>query len=297
MVEFNIDAKQPVIILNNSSLGMVRQVQDDFYDGVRSAVDLTFTPDIVKLGDAFGTTAMSTDRLEDVPHMLDEASRTKGRYCSTSTSTRMPTCIPSCRSVWGCSTSSRPVDDSEPAALGPGGQQPGVLQRVASTPPTRFQHRLPVGGADGRRLVSRMTITVHVGRQQAEQATKQLANSRCHHHRRHNRPAKRGARLVLVRMHAPPGERTELLNLVHIFRGRVVDVAANSVIIEVTGSAEKSTISSLMRPMASRNWRAVVLSRLCVAMGRASGSSISPRRRRPGQASRARRRGRHHGNV
>ena len=50
-------------------------------------------------------------------------------------------------------------------------------------------------------------------------------------------------------MHAPPGERTELLNLVDIFRGRVVDVAASSVIIEVTGSAEKiDNFIELMRP-------------------------------------------------
>jgi acetolactate synthase-1/2/3 large subunit len=71
MVENNIDVN--VVILNNSSLGMVRQFQDDFYDGVRSAVDLTFTPDFVKLGDAFGMKAMSTDRVEDVGRMLDEA--------------------------------------------------------------------------------------------------------------------------------------------------------------------------------------------------------------------------------
>jgi acetolactate synthase-1/3 small subunit len=95
-----------------------------------------------------------------------------------------------------------------------------------------------------------MTITVHVGRQQAEQATKQLAKlidvitidditglrNVAHE-------------LVLIRMQAPPGERTELLNLVDIFRGRIVDVAASSVIIEVTGSAEKiDNFIELMRP-------------------------------------------------
>jgi acetolactate synthase-1/3 small subunit len=91
---------------------------------------------------------------------------------------------------------------------------------------------------------------VHVGRQQAEQATKQLAKlidvitidditglrNVAHE-------------LVLIRMQAPPGERTELLNLVDIFRGRIVDVAASSVIIEVTGSAEKiDNFIELMRP-------------------------------------------------
>jgi len=108
---------------------------------------------------------------------------------------------------------------------------------------------LSVGPTDDD-TISRMTITVHVGRQQAEQATKQLAKlidvitidditglrNVAHE-------------LVLIRMQAPPGERTELLNLVDIFRGRVVDVAASSVIIEVTGSAEKiDNFIELMRP-------------------------------------------------
>jgi acetolactate synthase I/III small subunit len=129
--------------------------------------------------------------------------------------------------------------------------KPGVLQRVASMIRRRGFNidSLSVGPTDDD-SVSRMTITVHVGRQQAEQATKQLAKlidvitidditglrNVAHE-------------LVLVRMHAPPGERTELLNLVDIFRGRVVDVAASSVIIEVTGSAEKiDNFIELMRP-------------------------------------------------
>ncbi|MFI5286081.1 MAG: acetolactate synthase small subunit [Candidatus Dormibacteria bacterium] len=129
--------------------------------------------------------------------------------------------------------------------------KPGVLQRVASMIRRRGFNidSLSVGPTEDD-TISRMTITVHVGRQQAEQATKQLAKlidvitidditglrNVAHV-------------LVLVRMHAPPGERTEVLNLVDIFRGRVVDVAANSVIIEVTGSAEKiDNFIELMRP-------------------------------------------------
>jgi acetolactate synthase-1/3 small subunit len=129
--------------------------------------------------------------------------------------------------------------------------KPGVLQRVASMIRRRGFNidSLSVGPTEDD-TISRMTITVHVGRQQAEQATKQLAKlidvitidditglrNVAHE-------------LVLVRMHAPPGERTEVLNLVDIFRGRVVDVAANSVIIEVTGSAEKiDNFIDLMRP-------------------------------------------------
>ncbi len=129
--------------------------------------------------------------------------------------------------------------------------KPGVLQRVASMIRRRGFNidSLSVGPTDDD-TISRMTITVHVGRQQAEQATKQLAKlidvitidditglrNVAHE-------------LVLMRMQAPPGERTELLNLVDIFRGRIVDVAASSVIIEVTGSAEKiDNFIELMRP-------------------------------------------------
>jgi len=76
MVENQIDVK--VLILNNSSLGMVRQFQDDFYDGVQSAVQLTCTPDFAKLGEAFGMKAMRTSRREDVGPMLDEALAHRG---------------------------------------------------------------------------------------------------------------------------------------------------------------------------------------------------------------------------
>ncbi|GAC1344119.1 MAG: biosynthetic-type acetolactate synthase large subunit [Candidatus Dormibacteria bacterium] len=71
LVEHNVDVT--VVILNNYSLGMVRQFQDDYYGGVQSQVDLSHTPDFVKLADAFGMPGFSTDRLEDVPGLFDKA--------------------------------------------------------------------------------------------------------------------------------------------------------------------------------------------------------------------------------
>ena len=129
--------------------------------------------------------------------------------------------------------------------------KPGVLQRVASMIRRRGFNidSLSVGPTEDP-TVSRMTIAVHVGRQQAEQATKQLAKlidvitidditglrNVAHE-------------LLLVRMHAPSERRTEIFDLVEVFRGRVVDVAANTVIIEVTGSTEKiENFVELMRP-------------------------------------------------
>jgi acetolactate synthase-1/3 small subunit len=129
--------------------------------------------------------------------------------------------------------------------------KPGVLNRVASMVRRRGFNidSLSVGPTDDA-SVSRMTITVHVGRQQAEQATKQLAKlidvisiddvtgQRVVAHE-----------LLLIRMHAPTNRRRDVLDIVDIFRGRVVDIAMESVIIEVTGSTEKvDNFIELMRP-------------------------------------------------
>lgn len=129
--------------------------------------------------------------------------------------------------------------------------KPGVLNRVASMVRRRGFNidSLSVGPTEDP-AVSRMTVAVHVGRQQAEQATKQLAKlidvitiddvtgQRVVAHE-----------LLLLRMHAPNATRRDLLDILEIFRGRVVDIASESVIVEVTGSTEKvDNFIDLMRP-------------------------------------------------
>ena len=129
--------------------------------------------------------------------------------------------------------------------------KPGVLNRVASMVRRRGFNidSLSVGPTDDP-SVSRMTIAVHVGRQQAEQATRQLAKlvdvisiddvtgQRVVAHE-----------LLLLRMHAPNATRRDILDILEIFRGRVVDIASESVIVEVTGSTEKvDNLIDLMRP-------------------------------------------------
>ena len=63
-VHENLDVK--IIILNNYCLGMVRQFQDDYYEGVRSAIDLHGAPDFVKLADAYGIPAWRTTTVHAV---------------------------------------------------------------------------------------------------------------------------------------------------------------------------------------------------------------------------------------
>ena len=75
-VRHRLDVK--VVLLNNFSLGMVRQFQDDFYGGVRSEVDLSEMPDFVKLADAYGLLGIRVDRVDQMAGAFDLAERTPG---------------------------------------------------------------------------------------------------------------------------------------------------------------------------------------------------------------------------
>jgi acetolactate synthase-1/2/3 large subunit len=77
-VEHQLDVK--IVLLNNFSLGMVRQFQDDFYGGVRSQVDLTHMPDFVKLAEAYGLPAVRVEKFADIGPAMDQAERTKGPF-------------------------------------------------------------------------------------------------------------------------------------------------------------------------------------------------------------------------
>ncbi len=77
-VAHRLDVK--IVLLNNFSLGMVRQFQDDFYGGVRSQVDLTVMPDFEQLAAAYGLPARRVERLEDVAAAFDEAEATPGPF-------------------------------------------------------------------------------------------------------------------------------------------------------------------------------------------------------------------------
>jgi acetolactate synthase-1/2/3 large subunit len=66
-VQYNLPVK--ILIMNNGYLGMVRQWQEMFYDRTYSEVDLTVSPDFVKLAEAygaFGVRATTPDELSDV---------------------------------------------------------------------------------------------------------------------------------------------------------------------------------------------------------------------------------------
>ncbi|MBF0815591.1 acetolactate synthase large subunit [Microbacterium paludicola] len=74
-----------VAIINNSSLGMVRQWQTLFYDGRYSNTDLNTghesirVPDFVKLAEAYGCLAIRVEKAEDVDAAIQKALETNDR--------------------------------------------------------------------------------------------------------------------------------------------------------------------------------------------------------------------------
>ncbi len=129
--------------------------------------------------------------------------------------------------------------------------QPGVLNRVASL----FRRRafniesLTVGGSEAPDF-SRMTIVVDTARAPAHLVAANLRKlvpvaevTDVTHLPTVDRD------LALIRVRCEPSTRGEIANLVDIFRSRIVDVAPDSVIVEVTGDLEKvNGLVELLRP-------------------------------------------------
>jgi acetolactate synthase I/II/III large subunit len=74
-VQYNL----PVIvaILNNHSLGMVRQWQQFFYDGRYADSSLEVSPDYVKLAEAYGAVGLRATKAQEVRSVLEEAIRVR----------------------------------------------------------------------------------------------------------------------------------------------------------------------------------------------------------------------------
>jgi acetolactate synthase-1/3 small subunit len=115
--------------------------------------------------------------------------------------------------------------------------KPGVLNRVASLMRARNFNidSLAVSHTD-QPDTSRMTITLHGDDVAVEQAAKQLYRliDVLKVQDVTSEPVV-AQELALVKIRATDGNRAEILKLVELSKGRVVDVAGESVVIEVTG--------------------------------------------------------------
>ena len=157
---------------------------------------------------------------------------------------------------------STPAHSAPPRALPGGGQlrrhvlvaivnnRPGVLNRVASLMRARNFNieSLAVSHTDDTDI-SRMTITLRGDDVAVEQAAKQLyrlidvlkvqdltSEPTVEHE------------LALVKVRATDANRNEVIKVVEMYKGRVVDVADGSVIVEATGTeGEVDSLIALLR--------------------------------------------------
>jgi acetolactate synthase I/III small subunit len=128
--------------------------------------------------------------------------------------------------------------------------KPGVLNRVASLMRARSFNidSLAVSRTD-KAHISRMTLTLHGDDVAVEQAAKQLyrlvdvlkvqdvtADQLVEHE------------LAFVKVRATDANRAEVIKIVELYKGRVVDIAPESVIVEATGTeAEIDALVALLR--------------------------------------------------
>jgi acetolactate synthase-1/2/3 large subunit len=75
-VQYGTNVK--IVIMNNNSLGMVRQWQELFYDRNYSHVDMEWTPDFIKLADAYGATGLRARHPSELKSVLERGLSTPG---------------------------------------------------------------------------------------------------------------------------------------------------------------------------------------------------------------------------
>ena len=75
-VQYSTNTK--IVIMNNNSLGMVRQWQELFYDENYSHVDMEWTPDFLKLAEAYGATGLRATHPEELGSVLEKGLATPG---------------------------------------------------------------------------------------------------------------------------------------------------------------------------------------------------------------------------
>jgi acetolactate synthase I/III small subunit len=129
--------------------------------------------------------------------------------------------------------------------------KPGVLARISGL----FARRgfnidsLAVGETHDPK-VSRMTIVVSVDSKPLEQVTKQL-HKLINILRIMELPAEASVEreLALIKVAVDAGRRAEVLEIVEIFRAKVIDVDREALIVEAAGTSDKiSALEELLEP-------------------------------------------------
>ena len=144
---------------------------------------------------------------------------------------------------------------------------PGVLARVSSLFSRRgFNIESLAVGPTELKGVSRMTIMVSVEDFPLEQVTKQLNKLINVLKIVEQDPASSVAReLMLIKVRSDSAVRSEVLEVVNLFRAKVIDVSPESLTVEATGTSEK--LEALLRMLDPYGIREIAQSG-AVALGR-----------------------------
>ncbi|MGH3735084.1 MAG: acetolactate synthase small subunit [Micromonosporaceae bacterium] len=153
--------------------------------------------------------------------------------------------------------------------------KPGVLARVAGLFSRRgFNIDSLAVGVTEHPEVSRITIVVNVEESPLEQVTKQLNKLVNVLKIVELDPTSSVQReLLLVKVRADLQSRSHVLETAQLFRAKVVDVAADAVTIEATGTADK--LAAMLRVLEPFGIKEMVQSGM-VALGRGARSITSP---------------------
>ena len=261
------------VIMDNGYLGMVRQWQELFWDRRYSNVDMGQWPDWVKLADAYGATGvLLTDKTTLVDDLRDRAGHARpgrrrrqgharGEHVSDDRAGRRRAGNGGLGMGEPATKEILSLEELEASAGVRTGRKhilsilvenkPGVLTRIAGL----FARRgfnidtLAVGPTDDPTL-SRITLTLDGAMHPIDQVTKQLHKLVNVIKIRDLEPTETVAReLALFKISADGSSRAEVMQMVEIFRGKIIDVARRSVIVEVTGSWEKiEAFERMVRP-------------------------------------------------
>ncbi|MCH5643035.1 MULTISPECIES: acetolactate synthase small subunit [unclassified Gordonia (in: high G+C Gram-positive bacteria)] len=145
--------------------------------------------------------------------------------------------------------------------------RPGVLARVSALFSRRgFNIESLAVGPTELKGISRMTIMVSVEDFPLEQVTKQLNKLINVIKIVEQDPAASVSReLMMVKVRSDATVRTEVIEVVNLFRAKVIDVSPESLTIEATGTAEK--LEALLRMLDPYGIREIAQSG-AVALGR-----------------------------
>ena len=152
--------------------------------------------------------------------------------------------------------------------------RPGVLNRVSSL----FRRRgfnissLAVGKSEQPHL-SRMTFVVEGDEATVEQVTKQLNKLiEVLKVSEFNEEEVVARELALFKVRATAATRSEIIQLVDIFRANIVDVSVQSLVIEATGEEDKiDALYNMLRPFGIRE--VMRTGRIAMARGTHSGKA------------------------